>query len=63
MVVDPTGVKVHVKFGDSRSKRSRDIGLPHFVQPTMTTRTDPKTIGQNAAKRQFGEFTVKHYTA
>ena len=30
-VVDPTGVKVRVKFGDSRSNRSRDIGLPDFV--------------------------------
>ena len=31
MVVDPTGMKVRVKIGDSRSNRSRDIGLPHFV--------------------------------
>ena len=30
-VVDLTGVKVPVKFGDSRSNRSRDIRLPHFV--------------------------------
>ena len=30
-VVDPTGIKVHVKFGDSKSHRSRDIRLPHFV--------------------------------
>ena len=31
MVVDPTGSKVPVKFGVSRSNRSRDIRLPHFV--------------------------------
>ena len=30
-VVDPTGMKAHVKFGDSMSNRSRDIRLPHFV--------------------------------
>ena len=31
VVVDSTGVKVRVKFGDSRLNRSRDIRLPHFV--------------------------------
>ena len=31
VIVDPTGVDVRVKFGDSKSNRSRDIGLPHFV--------------------------------
>ena len=31
VVVDPTGVKVRLKFGDPRSNRSRDIRLPHFV--------------------------------
>ena len=30
-VVDPAGVKAHVKFGDSRSNRSRDIRLPYFI--------------------------------
>ena len=30
-VVDPTGLKVRVKFGDYRSTRSRDIRLSHFV--------------------------------
>ena len=30
MVVDPMGVKVDVKFGDSWSNRARDIRLPHF---------------------------------
>ena len=30
-VVDPTCAKVHVKFADSRSNRSRDIRLPQFV--------------------------------
>ena len=31
VVVNPTGVKVPVKFGDSRSKCSGEIQLPHFV--------------------------------
>ena len=31
VVVDQAGVKVPVKFGDSMSKRSRDIRLPQFV--------------------------------
>ena len=30
-VIDPTCVKVPVKFGDSKSNRSRDTRLPHFV--------------------------------
>ena len=30
-VIDPTGVDVHIKLGDSRSNFSRDIRLPHFV--------------------------------
>ena len=55
MVVEPTGVKVRVKFGDSRSNGSRDTRLPHFV----TNDTDDgdnddagrrTLIGQNAAK-------------
>ena len=31
VVVDPRGVKVHVKFGDSGSNSSREMRLPHFV--------------------------------
>ena len=31
VIVDPTGVKIRVKFGDSRSNHSRDIRLLHFV--------------------------------
>ena len=30
VVVDPTDMKVRVKFGDSRSNRSRDIRLPQM---------------------------------
>ena len=30
-VVDPTSLKVRVKYGDSGSNRSRDIRLTHFV--------------------------------
>ena len=39
MVVDTTGTDVRVKFGDSRSNRSQDIRLPHFV--TDVERTTP----------------------
>ena len=31
VIVDPTGVKVPVNRGYSRSNRSRDTRLPHFV--------------------------------
>ena len=31
VAVDPRSVKIHVKVGDSRSNRSRDVRLPHFV--------------------------------
>ena len=31
MIVDTTGVMVLVKYGDSRSNRSRDIRRPYFV--------------------------------
>ena len=31
VVIDPTGVKGRLKFGDSMSNCSRDIRLPHFV--------------------------------
>ena len=31
VVVEPKGLKVRVKFGDSRSNRSGDMRLPHFV--------------------------------
>ena len=31
VIIDPTGVMVLVKFGYSRSNRSQDIRLPHFV--------------------------------
>ena len=37
VVVDPTGMKVCVKFSDSRSNRSRDMRLSHFVGTTTTT--------------------------
>ena len=46
--VDPTGVKVKVNFGDSRSKYSRDVRLHHFVTNEDERRrpTDPMAIGQ-----------------
>ena len=31
MIVDPSGVKAYVNFGYSRSNRSGDVRLPHFV--------------------------------
>ena len=56
MVVDPTGVKVPVKFGDSRSNRSRDIRLPHFV----TNDSDSgRWTYDNRAKRRIAAFCLK----
>ena len=53
----PTGVKVRVIFGDSRSNRSRDVQLPHFVRTTTTTTTttqpDGTSIRQHAAMQRF----------
>ena len=34
--VQQVGMNVHVKFSDSRSNRSPDIRLPHFVRTTPT---------------------------
>ena len=31
VVVEPSGMKIRVKFGDSRLNRSRDKRLPYFV--------------------------------
>ena len=50
-VVDPPGMKAHVKCCDSRSNRSRDIRLPHFV--TDDERTTPAYAGHHIrAKRR-----------
>ena len=54
VVVDPMGMKVPVKFGESRSNRSIDIRLPHFVMndddnnDAAGRRTLYMTIKQNA---------------
>ena len=45
VVLNPTGVKVRVKFGDSWSNRSRDIRLPHFV----TNDNDNNGVGRRTA--------------
>ena len=50
--VEQVGLNVHVKFGDSRSNRSRDIRLPHFVRTTTTTKQSDLTkssVTTNAA--------------
>ena len=61
MDVEPTGMKSLVKFGDSRSNRSRDIRLPHFVtndnddndnDNKTTTTTQPDEPYGNRAKRR-----------
>ena len=44
VVVDLTGLKVPIKFGDSRSNRSRDIRLPHFV--TNDDDNDDNDVGR-----------------
>ena len=48
VVVDPSGVKVRVKFGDSRSNRSRDIGRPQMSDGRRRHRPTPGITGQNA---------------
>ena len=54
VVVDPTGVKVRVTFGDSKSNLSQDIRRPHFVTNDDYDNNDDvgrRTIRQNAIKR------------
>ena len=54
VAVDPTGVKVRVKFGDSKSNGSQDIRLPHFVTNDVDAgRRTPMTISVK-------NFTAKH---
>ena len=48
MVVEPTGTKAPVKLGDSRSNRSRDIRLPHFV----TNDHDNDDVGVHRSSHQ-----------
>ena len=47
VVVDPTGVDVHIKFVDSRSNRSRYIRLPHFVTDDDERGTSPAYAGHH----------------
>ena len=49
--VEPAGVKVRVKFGNSRSNPYPDIRLPHFVRTTTTTTTPTDGPHDNRAKR------------
>ena len=50
-------MKAHVKFGYSMPNRPRDIRLPplYYERSTTTTRTDPTTIGQYAARWRFAK--------
>ena len=41
VVVELVGADVRVKFGDSRTKRSRDIRAVQFVMDERTTTTTP----------------------
>ena len=59
MVVDPTGVKAHVKFGVSRSNRSRDIRLLHFVTNNDDDDDDAAGPYDNRAKRLLPAFCLK----
>ena len=45
--VDPSDVKVRVKFGDPRSNRSPDMRLPHFVRTTTTMTTTTAYAGHH----------------
>ena len=52
----PTGVKVHVNLGDSRSNRSHDIRLRHFVTNDDDDNNDNDAGGGangNRAKRRL----------
>ena len=51
VVVGQTGMKVLVKFGDSRSNRSRDIRLPHFVMNDAGVRRSSLTGKLKNGKR------------
>ena len=39
VLVDQVGRDVRTTFGDSKSNRSRDVGLPHFVPDERRTTT------------------------
>ena len=54
--VNPTGVKVHGKVGDSRSNRSRDIQLPHFVTNNHDDDNDP---GHHVRAKRHKAFCIK----
>ena len=41
VLVDPTGMKVRVKFGDSRSNHSRDIDCLSLLLTTTTPADGP----------------------
>ena len=51
MVVYTTGVKVRLRFGDSRSNRPRDIRLPHFVTDEQTTKLCAQNVNAADIKR------------
>ena len=59
MIVEPTGVKVHVKVDDSMSNRSRDIQLPHFVRTTTTTTTTPADGPYDNRAKRAAAFWLK----
>ena len=60
VVAEPIGMKVRVKFGDTRSSRSRDIRMPHFVRTTTTT-TQTDGPYDNTAKRRSASFCPKPF--
>ena len=56
-VVDPTGMKAHVKFGDSRSNLSRDIRLAQM----RDERTTPAYADHHIrAKRHYDVLSKKN---
>ena len=50
VIVDPTGTDVHMKFGNFRLHRSRDIRVAQFVMNERRP-TGPGVIGRNALRR------------
>ena len=55
VVVDPSSLKILVKFGVSRTDRARVIRLTHFV----TNNDDADGLYDNRAKRCLAAFCVK----
>ena len=59
MVVDPTGVTVRVKYGDTRPNRSPYIRLPHLVTNDNDNGAGRRTLWQYGKTPCVGAFWQK----